>query len=344
MRRRAKARRLRPTSRRRPRPRGQICPTSRTRSCAPVCGTLLALATESPQANRERDLIRGLIAQGLTKDQIKDRLVVEFGPNVLATPSTDGFDITAWLVPGLAVVVAAIAIFFGLRRWRRETGERDEAAADAPARSATRTRSGWRRTWGSTSCRSVEARCPARSRADGDDGEGWALDADRVRALALSRPVPPHECPGHERSETDVRAKPLAAGRIRIGSDLSRMRREAVADAIDTAPGRSLPAPEHRIADLITRSDRQNSAPSAASSALSTGTAQTAVGRRSTCQPSPLRRSPRIQRQQACDSRISLPGQRVLLHILGLDCDPSFRSSLRSESFRTSLEPIWSTA
>ena len=94
----------------------------------PVCGTLLALATESPQANRERDLIRDLIAQGLTKEEIKDRLVAEFGSEVLATPSTDGFDITAWLVPGLAVVVAAIAIFVGLRRWRRETDEREEAA------------------------------------------------------------------------------------------------------------------------------------------------------------------------------------------------------------------------
>jgi cytochrome c-type biogenesis protein CcmH len=94
----------------------------------PVCGTLLALATESPQANRERDLIRDLIAQGLTKDQVKDRLVEEFGSEVLATPSTSGFDITAWLVPGIAVIAAAIAIFVGLRRWRRETDQRDDAA------------------------------------------------------------------------------------------------------------------------------------------------------------------------------------------------------------------------
>lgn len=93
----------------------------------PVCGTLLALAIESPQANRERDLIRGLIAQGLTKDQIKDRLVQEFGSEVLATPSTSGFDITAWLVPGLAVLAGAIGIFVGLRRWRRETSERGDS-------------------------------------------------------------------------------------------------------------------------------------------------------------------------------------------------------------------------
>ncbi len=83
-----------------------------------VCGVPLELATESPQANQERDLIRSLIAQGLTKDEIKDRLVAEFGPEVLATPDNSGFDLAAWLVPGVAIVAAGIAIFIGLRRWR----------------------------------------------------------------------------------------------------------------------------------------------------------------------------------------------------------------------------------
>lgn len=85
----------------------------------PVCGVPLELATESPQANQERDYIRKLIAQGLTKDEIKDRLVAQFGPEVLAEPSDSGFDLAAWLVPGVAILIAAIAIFVGLRRWRR---------------------------------------------------------------------------------------------------------------------------------------------------------------------------------------------------------------------------------
>ena len=85
----------------------------------PVCGVTLELATESPQANQERDFIRKLIAQGLTKDEIKDRLVAEFGPEVLAEPGDSGFDLAAWLVPGVAIVLAAVAIVVGLRRWRR---------------------------------------------------------------------------------------------------------------------------------------------------------------------------------------------------------------------------------
>jgi cytochrome c-type biogenesis protein CcmH len=88
-----------------------------------VCGVPLELATDAPQAIQERDFIRHLIAQGFTKEQIKDRLVAEYGDEVLATPSDSGFDLAAWLVPGAAIVIAAVAIGIGLRRWRRRGGD-----------------------------------------------------------------------------------------------------------------------------------------------------------------------------------------------------------------------------
>jgi cytochrome c-type biogenesis protein CcmH len=97
-----------------------------------VCGVTLELATEAPQAIQERDFIRGLIAQGLTKDEIKDRLVAEFGPEVLAIPDDSGFDLAAWLVPGVAIVLAGGAIFVGLRRWRRAGAAPDESGSAGP--------------------------------------------------------------------------------------------------------------------------------------------------------------------------------------------------------------------
>jgi cytochrome c-type biogenesis protein CcmH len=84
----------------------------------PVCGTTLELASDSPQAIDQREQIRELIAQGLTKEEIKDELVAEFGPEVLAEPSTEGFDLAAWIVPGLLVLIAAGAAFLAVRRWR----------------------------------------------------------------------------------------------------------------------------------------------------------------------------------------------------------------------------------
>ena len=92
----------------------------------PICGTALNLS-ESPQADRERDFIRRRIAEGQSKQEIKDALVVEYGPEVLASPETSGFDLAAWIVPGLGILVAAIALAVGIRRWRRRGEDGDEA-------------------------------------------------------------------------------------------------------------------------------------------------------------------------------------------------------------------------
>jgi cytochrome c-type biogenesis protein CcmH len=91
-----------------------------------ICGTLLA-ESQSPQADRERALIRRLIAEGEDKDQIKHALVAQYGPRVLATPSGHGFDLLAWIVPPLALLLAAAAIALGLRR---AAGSRRSRTAD----------------------------------------------------------------------------------------------------------------------------------------------------------------------------------------------------------------------
>jgi cytochrome c-type biogenesis protein CcmH/NrfF len=90
----------------------------------PVCGTLLQLA-ESPQAQREKAFIRRLIAEGRSEGQIKDALVAEYGDEVLALPQGSGFSLSAYVVPIVAFVVAAIALAFGVMRWRRAGKGRD---------------------------------------------------------------------------------------------------------------------------------------------------------------------------------------------------------------------------
>jgi cytochrome c-type biogenesis protein CcmH len=97
-----------------------------------ICGTLLA-ESESPQADRERALIRRLIARGEDKQEIEDALVAQYGPTVLATPSKHGFDLLAWLVPGIALLGALIAIGFLLARWRRTPPGPGERPADPDA-------------------------------------------------------------------------------------------------------------------------------------------------------------------------------------------------------------------
>ncbi len=106
----------------------------------PVCGTPLALATEAPQANRERVFIQDLVDDCLSKGQIKDRLVAEYGSEVLATPGDSGFDLAAYLVPALAVLLGGGAVTAAALQWRRSrraTGLGDDPpTASGPAASA----------------------------------------------------------------------------------------------------------------------------------------------------------------------------------------------------------------
>jgi cytochrome c-type biogenesis protein CcmH len=87
---------------------------------------------ESPQANREREFIQGLIDEGQDEAQIKRSLVAQYGPTVLALPSAQGFDLTVYLVP-LAVFLALLAtLALLLPRWRRHARAQAGSVLEAP--------------------------------------------------------------------------------------------------------------------------------------------------------------------------------------------------------------------
>jgi cytochrome c-type biogenesis protein CcmH len=88
------------------------------------CNVALNVA-ESPQADAERNYIRKLIAKGYDKEQVKKALVAVYGDNVLALPKSQGVNWAAYLVPIVLVATLAVALGFGLRRWRRR-GPADE--------------------------------------------------------------------------------------------------------------------------------------------------------------------------------------------------------------------------
>jgi cytochrome c-type biogenesis protein CcmH len=92
----------------------------------PVCGTPLGLASEAPQAQRERAYIERLIADCKSKDEVKQALVAEFGDSVLALPGDQGDDslgdVLVYVVPALGILLAAGGIAFAVLRWRRRDG------------------------------------------------------------------------------------------------------------------------------------------------------------------------------------------------------------------------------
>jgi cytochrome c-type biogenesis protein CcmH len=99
----------------------------------PVCGVPLGLATEAPQAQRERAFIQREVASCKSKSQIKNELVAQFGDRVLALPPDKGFDRTVYLVPAAIVLVGAAAVTTVALRRRRTPAVASNGSAPTPA-------------------------------------------------------------------------------------------------------------------------------------------------------------------------------------------------------------------
>jgi cytochrome c-type biogenesis protein CcmH len=108
-------------------PRASLPAIERRVMCV-TCKIPLIVA-QSPQADRERMFIRGLIAEGKTESQIERALVSQYGPTALGLPSAHGFDLIVYLAPLVAVATLAATFALLLLRWQR----RARRAADPPA-------------------------------------------------------------------------------------------------------------------------------------------------------------------------------------------------------------------
>jgi cytochrome c-type biogenesis protein CcmH len=84
----------------------------------PTCHTTLD-QSNAPVALRMKQFVRGRIAAGDTKSEIKDQLVAQFGKGVLAAPEQSGFDLLAWVLPIAGLLAGAGVLTVLAWRWTR---------------------------------------------------------------------------------------------------------------------------------------------------------------------------------------------------------------------------------
>jgi cytochrome c-type biogenesis protein CcmH len=84
----------------------------------PTCKTTLD-QSDAPAAQRIKALLRRRVAACVPEQRIKDELVAQFGPSVLAAPPREGFNWLAWLLPPVGLAAAAIVISVLVWRWSR---------------------------------------------------------------------------------------------------------------------------------------------------------------------------------------------------------------------------------
>jgi cytochrome c-type biogenesis protein CcmH/NrfF len=87
-----------------------------------LCGCV-AILNHCPHLNcsmqaEERATIQKAIDEGKDEPAILQLMVQQYGTKVLAAPPTQGFNLAAWILPGLGLVLGLSLVVVIVRRWR----------------------------------------------------------------------------------------------------------------------------------------------------------------------------------------------------------------------------------
>jgi len=68
-----------------------------------------------------REELKQLIADGKTDKEIRTTYVEKYGATILSAPTTSGFDLTAWIMPFVALAAGLLAVAYIVRLWKSRT-------------------------------------------------------------------------------------------------------------------------------------------------------------------------------------------------------------------------------
>ena len=90
----------------------------------PVCPAETIDQAQVVLSKQMRRIVREMLAQGASREEILDFFVDRYGPQVLAAPPKSGVNLLAWVLPVVGVLAALAAVFVIIRSMAsRSTGD-----------------------------------------------------------------------------------------------------------------------------------------------------------------------------------------------------------------------------
>ena len=87
----------------------------------PLCAGQTIAQSSNETSSQMRDLVLKKLRQGETKKEILQYFESRYGERILAKPNKKGFNLILWVFPFVLVALAAILIYFLIRRWSTRT-------------------------------------------------------------------------------------------------------------------------------------------------------------------------------------------------------------------------------
>jgi len=72
--------------------------------------------------------VQALVSQGLGRDEILLRFRDKYGEKILSSPTAEGFNLTAWILPFVVVAAGGALVVRTARRWTASTAEREDGS------------------------------------------------------------------------------------------------------------------------------------------------------------------------------------------------------------------------
>jgi cytochrome c-type biogenesis protein CcmH/NrfF len=85
----------------------------------PVCPGESIDQSQNEIASNMRAIVKDLVRQGKTEDEIKDYFIGKYGPVILLEPSTEGISLYVWVVPPIALSFAMIIVALAVALMRK---------------------------------------------------------------------------------------------------------------------------------------------------------------------------------------------------------------------------------
>ena len=99
----------------------------------PVCENTPLDVCPTEACRQWRDLIRQMLAEGRSKEEIQQYFVENYGARVLAEPPREGFNWLVYVVPPAAFLLGALLLFKGFRSWQAQTRQAAVTSEAQPA-------------------------------------------------------------------------------------------------------------------------------------------------------------------------------------------------------------------
>ena len=92
----------------------------------PVCENIPLDVCPTQACEQWRGVIRDMLEEGHTEQEIKDYFVAQYGDRVLGVPPASGINWVVYIFPPLAFVIGVVILFVAIRRWKVDPTETTE--------------------------------------------------------------------------------------------------------------------------------------------------------------------------------------------------------------------------